>query len=104
MRGLLDAWRRRHVSLALQGGFRHESNGEDGADSRSINSIYVAPMAAVPLGGDRRVLIAPRLIFYVGDKSSNPDIVRYRGNTSLFLQIGDGVAQRMRRVEHDPPT
>lgn len=77
------------VSLALQGGLRHESNGRDGEDSRSVNSIYVAPMAAIPLRGDWRVLVAPRLSFYVGDKSDNPDIVRYRGHAGLFLQVGD---------------
>ncbi len=76
------------LSLAMQGGFRHESNGRDGADSRSINSLYVAPMAALPLAGGWRLLVAPRLSFYVGSKSDNPDIVRYRGHGGLFFQIG----------------
>ncbi|WP_395396836.1 phospholipase A [Novosphingobium sp. BL-8A] len=77
------------ISLALQGGLRHESNGRDGDDSRSVNSLYVAPMAAIPLRGDWRVLVAPKLSFYIGDKSDNPDIVRYRGHAGLFLQVGD---------------
>src|SRR3546814_983218 len=38
------------ISLSAQGGIRHESNGRDGDASRSINSIYIAPMAAIPLG------------------------------------------------------
>lgn len=83
------------MSLALQGGLRHESNGRDGDASRSINSIYVAPMAAFSLGGERRLLVAPRLTFYVGDKSDNPDIVRYRGHTGLFLQVGDDDGLRL---------
>lgn len=77
------------ISLSAQGGIRHESNGRDGLASRSINSVYLAPMAAVPLGGGYRLSVAPRLSFFVGDKSDNPDIRRYRGNTALFLEIGD---------------
>ncbi|TCM15702.1 outer membrane phospholipase A [Novosphingobium sp. PhB165] len=77
------------MSLALQGGLRHESNGRDGEDSRSVNTFYVAPMAAIPLGGDWRLLVAPKLAFYLGDTSDNPDIIHYRGHTGLFLQIGD---------------
>lgn len=76
------------ISLNAQGGIRHESNGLAGTQSRSINTIYIAPMAAVPLGGGHRLSISPRLSFFVGDKSDNPDISRYRGNTSLFLQVG----------------
>jgi outer membrane phospholipase A len=76
------------ISLSAQGGIRHESNGRDGAASRSINSLYIAPMAAIPLGGDYRLSIAPRLSFYVGSMSDNPDIRRYRGNTGLFLEVG----------------
>jgi len=76
------------ITLAGQAGIRHESNGRDGPESRSINSLYVAPMAALPLGGGYRLSVAPRLSLYVGDKSDNPDIVRYRGNTGLFVEIG----------------
>lgn len=80
---------KKNVSVALQGGIRHESNGRDGLASRSINSIYIAPMAAISLGGERRLLVAPRLSFYVGDRSDNPDIADYRGHTGLFMQVGD---------------
>lgn len=76
------------ITLAAHAGFRHESNGREGLDSRSINSLYVAPMAAIPLGGGYRLSVAPRLSVYVGDKSDNPDIVRYRGHTGLLLEVG----------------
>lgn len=76
------------MSFGAQAGISHESNGRDGAQSRSFNSIYIAPMAAVPLGGDYRLSLAPRLSFFVGDLSDNPDIRRYRGNTGLFAEIG----------------
>src|SRR3546814_11357041 len=76
------------ISLSAQGGIRHESNGRDGDASRSINSIYIAPMAAIPLGDGYNLSLAPRLSFSVGDRTDNPDIRRYRGNTGLFMEVG----------------
>jgi len=76
------------VTVSAQAGVAHESNGRGGAASRSLNSIYVAPMAAFPLGGGYRMSLAPRLALIVGDLSDNPDIRRYRGNTGLFVEIG----------------
>lgn len=83
------------TAISGQGGIRHESNGRDGPASRSINSIYVAPMAAIPLGDGYQLSIAPRLSFFVGDKSENPDIHRYRGNTSLFIEVGEAEGLRL---------
>lgn len=77
------------ATLSAQVGARHESNGRDGLDSRSVNTVYVAPMAAFSLGGDRRLTVAPRFWLYAGSLSDNPDIRRYRGNSSLFVEIGD---------------
>lgn len=83
------------VSLGAQGGIRHESNGRDGAASRSVNSLYVAPMAAIPLGGGYSLTVAPRLSFFVGDTSDNPDIDRYRGHTALFMEVGEDHGLRL---------
>ncbi|WHO39671.1 phospholipase A [Sphingobium sp. AP49] len=83
------------LSLSAQVGARHESNGRDGAESRSINSLYIAPMVAVPLSGKYRLIAAPRLSFYVGDKSDNPDIADYRGHSALFLEVGDDEGLRL---------
>lgn len=77
-----------NVSLSAQGGIRHESNGRSGADSRSLNTIYLAPMATALLGDGYRISVAPRLAVYVGDLSDNPDIQRYRGNLSLAMELG----------------
>lgn len=76
------------ATVSGQIGLRHESNGRDGDASRSINSIYVAPMAAFPLSGGWRLTVAPRAWLFVGDRSDNPDIRRYRGNGSLFMEVG----------------
>src|SRR3546814_17528439 len=60
------------ISLRAQGGIRHESNGRDGDASRSINSIYIAPMAALPLGDCYNLSLAPRLSFFFGVNSAHP--------------------------------
>lgn len=76
------------TKLNVQLGLRHESNGRDGAASRSFNTVYVSPMAALPLGHGYRLEVAPRLAFFVGGLDDNPDIRRYRGNGGLSLQVG----------------
>lgn len=83
------------ATLSAQIGARHESNGREGDQSRSINTVYVAPMAAFSLGGDTRLTVAPRAWFYAGDLSDNPDIRRYRGNTGLFVEIGEDDGLRL---------
>jgi len=76
------------ASVAAQIGFRHESNGRDGLASRSVNTVYVAPMATMPLAGDYRLTVAPRLSLYVGSLEDNPRIERYRGHSGLYAEIG----------------
>lgn len=83
------------TTVSGQIGVRHESNGRSGDASRSINSLYVAPMAAFSLGGDTRLVIAPRLWLYLGDRSDNPDIRRYRGNSGLFMEVGEADGLRL---------
>ncbi|MAC59792.1 MAG: phospholipase [Novosphingobium sp.] len=83
------------TTLSGQVGLRHISNGRAGDSSRSLNTVYFSPMAAFSLGDDRRLIIAPRAWFYAGDLSDNPDIRRYRGNTELFVQIGEEEGLRL---------
>ena len=75
------------VTLGGQAGFRHESNGRGGLDSRSYNTIYVQPYASTALG-DYKLTVAPRLWLYAGSLDDNPDIRRYRGNAGLLVEIG----------------
>src|SRR3546814_10897048 len=42
------------IAMTVQAGIRHESNGRDGPQSRSSHSIYIAPMATLPIAGDRK--------------------------------------------------
>jgi outer membrane phospholipase A len=72
----------------LQGGFRHESNGQDGIDSRSINYFYIKPIFHFGDVEKYHLTVIPRAWFYVGDDSGNPDIEEYRGYVDLEVNIG----------------
>jgi outer membrane phospholipase A len=82
------------ATIGGQAGFRHESNGRGGADSRSFNTIYVQPVATMPLG-EWKLALGPRLWAYVGSDKDNPDIRRYRGNAGLFAEIGQDKGWRL---------
>lgn len=73
--------------LGIQAGLRHQSNGEDGADSRSYNTLYVEPSVGFGLGNGWTLTAAPRLWAYVGSKEGNERIARYRGYTGLTIDL-----------------
>jgi outer membrane phospholipase A len=63
----------------LRLGFGHESNGKDGADSRSINIAYVRPVFTFPSTKSGFIWsFSPKLYGYI-DRADNPDIADYRG-------------------------
>lgn len=68
-------------------GLRHQSNGRSGDASRSFNIVYVEPEAVTRIGG-LDIAVGPRAWIYVGSRSDNPRIARYRGNTGLYARIG----------------
>lgn len=72
--------------LGVRGGFLHESNGRDGASSRSYNIVYLQPTLDVPIGG-WTASIGPRIFHYVGSRDGNEDIARYRGHQALAFSI-----------------
>ena len=74
--------------LDLQGGTQHESNGKDGADSRSLNIVYLRPTLTLGRPDSFQVSLSPRAWFYVGDLSDNPDIEDYRGYVDLRVVAG----------------
>ena len=74
--------------LGYQAGYRHESNGRDGPDSRSLNILYFRPAMAVGRLDGWNLLVVPRVLAYVSDLSNNPDIQHYRGNVELTAIVG----------------
>ncbi len=84
-----DAWQGEDGRSALnwRAGLEHESNGREGATSRSINTAYVRPEWRTELAGHRYAMIAPKLWGYLS-KTPNRDIARYRGYGELGLRYG----------------
>ncbi|WP_380227584.1 phospholipase A [Jeongeupia naejangsanensis] len=70
-------------------GYRHESNGQGGAASRSLNQLFIRPSF---LFGDQQgwnLLFQPMIYTYLGSLSDNPDIADYRGYVDWRLRAGD---------------
>jgi outer membrane phospholipase A len=62
----------------VRAGFEHESNGEEGAASRSINILFLRPEWRWELRGGDSFSFTPKIYGYL-DKEDNPDIQKYRG-------------------------
>ena len=78
----------RRGSLALYGGYEHESNGQEDRPSRSIDTLFLRADARLRLDDRGTYLgIAPKLWTYL-DREDNPDIARYRGYGELGLRLG----------------
>jgi phospholipase A1/A2 len=74
--------------LGYQAGFKHESNGRDGASSRSLNILTTRSALAVGRLDGWHLLVIPEVFAYVGDLSDNRDIADYRGYGKLRLVAG----------------
>lgn len=84
----ISQWPFRNWSrLGFQAGAEHESNGRDGADSRSMNTIFVRPTFTLPFWKDYFVSFAPKLYDYI-EKDDNPDIAEYRGYGDYLIRVG----------------
>jgi len=80
----LFSLRKGRFRLGYQGGFEHESNGKGGADSRSINILFLRPRIEYRIDNNSRLVLAPKFYGYV-DKTENPDIGDYRGYCDFYL-------------------
>lgn len=72
--------------FGIESGFGHESNGKSGADSRSLNAVYLRPTLLLgdPLG--KRFFVTPTFYSYV---DADPhDVYRHRGYMDLLLGYG----------------
>jgi outer membrane phospholipase A len=73
--------------LSLATGFEHESNGRDGDQSRSVNTLFLKPTMYFGDQTDWHWRVAPKVYAYVG-KSDNEDIAHYRGYMDLLVAYG----------------
>jgi len=84
--------------VGIATGLEHESNGRDGAESRSINTYFVQP--TINFGGinDYHFTVSPKIYTYLGPTRDNPDIADYRGNVDLKLSYGRSDAWQLATV------
>ncbi|GAA7755269.1 MULTISPECIES: phospholipase A [Cupriavidus] len=73
--------------LSIASGFEHESNGRAGADSRSINTLFLKPTMYFGDQNDWHWRVAPKVYAYL-EKSENEDIAHYRGYMDLNVAYG----------------
>jgi outer membrane phospholipase A len=89
------------AGLGLRYGLEHESNGQGGDESRSLNIAYVQPVLSITELAGGRLRFAPKVYAYIGDLSDNPDIADYRGWVDLRVDWmrpdGVGLAATLRK-------
>lgn len=72
----------------IRTGYEHESNGQAGDTSRSIDTFIFWPFWGGQWHG-RDWLIAPKYYAYLAKGEFNEDIAEYRGYTDLWLRYGN---------------
>jgi len=73
---------------SLEGGYQHESNGQDGESSRSLDILYIRPIFRYGPARTWHLTIAPKIWTYVGRLVENPDLPDYRGYFDLNIRLG----------------
>ncbi len=74
--------------FGLQAGYGHDSNGRDGATSRSLNILFIRPIVTFGDPDHFHFLLAPKIYAYVASLDDNPDIAKYRGYVDIRATIG----------------
>ena len=76
--------------LFFQFGYKHESNGRSGLESRSTNTLYLQSIMVFYDEASRFGLeVSPKIWCYVAnDNETNPDLPDYRGYFDLEIRIG----------------
>ncbi len=75
-------------AFSLQAGYEHQSNGKEGAASRSIDTLFAKPAWRWDVDGNTHFAAALKLFGYL-DREDNPDIADYRGYALLNLRYGN---------------
>lgn len=68
-------------------GYEHESNGQAGDESRSVDTLFIQPAWSFDIG-DKNLVIAPKLSTYINRGDENDDVVDYRGRSELTIRYG----------------
>lgn len=68
-------------------GAEHESNGQNGESSRSLNAVIVRPTWHFDMADGKRLSFYPKIQYFL-NKEDNADIQRYRGYVDWQLRYG----------------
>ena len=75
-------------AFSLQAGYEHQSNGREGATSRSIDTLFAKPAWRWDIDENTHFSTALKVFGYL-DREDNPDIADYRGYSLLNLRYGN---------------
>lgn len=78
----------RHTVTA-QAGYEHQSNGRDGSESRSIDTVFIKPSWRWDIDHNTHFGASVKLFDYVNRDPTNRDIAHYRGYALLGMEIGN---------------
>jgi outer membrane phospholipase A len=79
---------RKRCRSGLQIGVEHESNGQGGDDSRSLNVAFVRPTWRLGDLDDYHWTLSPKFYGYVTSLSDNRDLPDYRGYVDFLVSLG----------------
>ncbi|GLS05623.1 hypothetical protein GCM10007860_27800 [Chitiniphilus shinanonensis] len=83
--GISSGWLKR---VAFAAGYEHESNGEDEADSRAVDTLFVKPTFYLGDPADWHWTFTPKLYYYANKGDYNQDIAKYRGYGDYQFTFG----------------
>lgn len=75
-------------SFSAQAGYEHQSNGKDGSDSRSIDTVFVKPSWRWELDPATHLALGVKAFSYTDRDGNNRDIGDYRGHALLTARYG----------------
>ncbi|WP_018410388.1 phospholipase A [Methyloversatilis thermotolerans] len=78
----------RHI-FSAQAGYEHQSNGRDGDESRSIDTLFVKPSWRWDIDHNTHVGASIKMFDYIDRDPTNRDIAKYRGYALLGLEVGN---------------
>ncbi len=78
----------RHT-LSAQAGYEHQSNGRDGTDSRSIDTVFIRPDWRWEIDENTHFSASVKLFGYLDKDRNNRDIAEYRGHALVNLRFGN---------------
>lgn len=76
--------------------FQHESNGKDGTDSRSLNTVYIRPRFVLGDLDHWFAVMVPEIWTYIGGVDDNPRLKDYRGYGKLHFVLGRNTGPTLR--------